>query len=159
MVHISFLHFQNVVQMKNMILLTACLLLSVAGFSQKLGRTSMSVLRSKIQLSSALSASFKQSAAVVLGVDDEEDCTPPPCGGLIDPWTCECIPDIKDPWGDEQVATKLRAFQAFETGIQQGLGKDLLPKSLVSQAQQKFPGNSLKAIVGRLNLYTQAGAQ
>ena len=143
--------------MKKTLLLTACLLLSLTAFSQKLARTNLSVLKSKVQTSS-LSASFKQSAGAVLGVDDD-DCTPPPCSGLIDPWTCECYPDLKDPWGDENLASRLRAFQAFETSIEQGQGKDLLPRSLVGEAKQKFPGNSLKAIVGRLNTYAQAGAK
>lgn len=29
---------------------------------------------------------------------DEPDCSAPPCSGIVDPWTCECHPDIRDPW-------------------------------------------------------------
>ena len=32
---------------------------------------------------------------------DTENCTAPPCSGIVDPWTCECEEDIRDPWGSE----------------------------------------------------------
>lgn len=140
--------------MKKIIILSSVLFLSLAAFGQtpKLAGTKMKTLKTRVQANASLSASFKQNALIVLAADD---CTAPPCGGIVDPWTCECIPDTKDPWGDDSLATRLHAFQTFETNIQKGLGKDILPGSLVTQATQKFPGNSLKAIVNRMNFYVE----
>jgi hypothetical protein len=31
--------------------------------------------------------------------EPSDDCTPDgPCSGIVDPWTCECHSDLKDPW-------------------------------------------------------------
>ncbi|MEZ4827740.1 MAG: hypothetical protein R3C61_15870 [Bacteroidia bacterium] len=141
--------------MKKILLLSSLILLSLAAICQPARLSKTKALKTRIQSSTALSAAFKQNALIVLAADD--DCTPPPCGGIIDPWTCECTPDTKDPWGDDSLASRLRAFQTFEANIQKGLGKDILPGSLVTQAKQKFPGNSLTAIVNRMNFYVDAG--
>ncbi|MEM1054579.1 MAG: hypothetical protein AAGI52_03555 [Bacteroidota bacterium] len=32
---------------------------------------------------------------------EDEGCSGTSCSGIIDPWTCECQEDIRDPWGEE----------------------------------------------------------
>ena len=32
---------------------------------------------------------------------EEEPCTAGSCTGIVDPWTCECQEDIRDPWESE----------------------------------------------------------
>lgn len=32
---------------------------------------------------------------------DDEGCSTAGCTGIIDPWTCECYEDIRDPWENE----------------------------------------------------------
>ncbi|MEM7372739.1 MAG: hypothetical protein AAF587_29225 [Bacteroidota bacterium] len=106
--------------------------------------------------STVVSAEFKSLANRVLAAD-EEDCTPPPnCGGLIDPWTCECIPDIRDPWEVKSVAARMQSAIMFETAISKGEGKSLLTRQHYTAANRKYPGKSLKAIVQRMNYYSAA---
>lgn len=143
--------------MKHLTLFACCLLLASVAVGQKakLSRTNMSVLNARIQQSATLSASFKQSADIVLAAADDDDCNPPACIGIIDPWTCECTPDIRDPWEDEKIAAKLKAFKSLETAALKGEGGKMINWETVKLAQKKFPGNSLKAVVNRLNLYAQ----
>ena len=58
-----------------------------------------------------------------------------------------------DPWEDDNVAAKMKAFKSFETAILKGEGGKILPKQVALTARKRYPGNSLKAIVGRLNYY------
>lgn len=107
----------------------------------------------KIQSSKVLSQKFKAIAGPVLRADD--DCDPPPCSGIIDPWTCECYPDIKDPWEVKSMAKKMEQFIMFETLIAKGEGKSLYPETMVTIARKKYPGKSLNMIVRRLNYYIE----
>ncbi|MCI4670846.1 MAG: hypothetical protein MRZ79_22110 [Bacteroidia bacterium] len=115
--------------------------------------TNASKANRKIQTSKVLSPRFKKTASVVLSA--AKDCTPPKCSGIVDPWTCECYPDIKDPWEVKVLARKMEQFIMFETLIAKGEGKSLYPETLVTIARKKYPGKSLNAIVRRLNYYIQ----
>lgn len=106
-----------------------------------------------LKASTIVSPKFKSLAGRVLAADDE-DCTPPSnCGGLIDPWTCECIPDTKDPWEVKSLAKRMNEAIMFETLISKGEGKTVLPAHHYKTANRKYPGKSLKAIVQRMNYY------
>lgn len=131
----------------SVILLIFCL--STISFGQTI-RNARSANK-KIQSSKVLSAKFKSVAGPVLRADD--DCKPPPCTGIIDPWTCECFPDIKDPWEEKSMAKRMEQFIMFETLIARGEGKSLYPETMVTLARKKYPGKSMRAIVKRLNYY------
>lgn len=144
--------------MKNVIILAFAICLALPVFAQKhqLLGDDIGILLLRIDKASPLSARFKALAKTTLGVE-EDDCIPPPCTGIIDPWTCECISDIKDPWGNEALNTRLKNFQAFEAAISRGEGKDILTRQHYSVANKKYPGKGLKAIVNRLNFYASVG--
>jgi hypothetical protein len=94
---------------------------------------------------------FKQT----LGVEDgDDDCTPPPCSGLIDPWTCECYSDLKDPWEEDKIAARMKSFLSLESMLLKGKGKDIVTPEMVKKARSQYPGKSLKAITNRINFYT-----
>ncbi len=128
-------------------LLTLCLVVSLAS-----AQTGTQKLRAQADLS----AGFKRVAGPVLTAADDDDCTPPPCSGIIDPWTCECYPDIKDPWENEVVARRMRQVQSLETAMQRGEGKDFLPQALVTRAKRMHPGNSAEALYERSRMYLRA---
>lgn len=113
----------------------------------------------RLKAAPQLSASFKTLAGSVLGAkdtDNDDDCTPPPCTGIIDPWTCECFPDLKDPWENEVMSRRMRQAQQLEAAMTRGEGKDLLPASLVARAKKRHPGDSPQAVYRRTKLYVQA---
>ncbi len=33
--------------------------------------------------------------------EPEQECTPPPCSGMVDPFTCQCVSDMKNPWPED----------------------------------------------------------
>ena len=37
--------------------------------------------------------------------EDDEGCTIPPGCDIVDPWTCECVSGLEDPWGDSAKQT------------------------------------------------------
>lgn len=125
------------------------LCLGVFGQSIKNAKTA----NRKIQSSKVLSSKFKSIAGPVLKTKD--DCDPPPCSGIIDPWTCECYPDIKDPWEVKSMAKRMEQFIMFETLIAKGEGKSLYPETMVTIARKRYPGKSMRAIVKRLNYYIE----
>ena len=88
-------------------------------------------------------------------LSNDDDCSVANCSGLVDPWTCECISDLKDPWEDEVMASKMRSTLKLEAALLKGKGKDVLPASMVQTARKKYPGKSLKAITSRLNYYSK----
>ncbi|MEO0470282.1 MAG: hypothetical protein AAF206_11715 [Bacteroidota bacterium] len=141
--------------MKNILLFGLMLCLTGMAFGQKRGNLTLKrgTFTKKITRSSALTKQFKALTNDALGAKDDDDCTPPPCSGIIDPWTCECFDDIRDPWEEDKIAAHMKSVQRFEAAVLKGEGKDLIPASVVRSAQKRYPGNSLKAIVGRRNLY------
>ena len=140
--------------MKKLLLILLSLTFSTLIFAQKgfiLG-DGIGMMRARVGKQADLSSKFKALVNQATAQADE-DCTPPPCTGIIDPWTCECHPDIKDPWEDDKIASRLKAVQSMEAAIKRGEGKSLLTSAHYSQANKRYPGKSLKAIVGRLNYY------
>ncbi|MEL6594133.1 MAG: hypothetical protein AAFQ87_11560 [Bacteroidota bacterium] len=151
--------------MKTLMLLSLSLLLSLPSFAQKGGKTlkrsELRALNVKIQQSKA-SAKYKalMGSVLVAQNSDSDDCTPPPCNGIIDPWTCECYPDIKDPWEDDkvkrQIATKrINSFNQAETLASSAHGGPITPQ-MVSAARKRFPGQNYAAMIKRLSYYQQA---
>lgn len=144
--------------MKNLLLFSFAVLLSLPAIAQKslkLKKSKVYSLKMEIQRSDA-SAKFKVLASTALGVDDDDDCTPPPCSGIIDPWTCECTPDIRDPWEDENIKMRANAFNQMEQLALKGQGGIILSAADVKQAQKRYPGKSLKAITNRMNIYASS---
>lgn len=142
--------------MKKILLASLFLVFTLAVFGQKSQKISKQVktMTRAFKVSPEVSAKFKAIAGPILAADD--DCTPPPCTGIIDPWTCECHSDIIDPWEDEKIASKMKAFQRFEQGLKMGEGKSIIMIGEYKAAQKRYPGNSLKAMVNRLNFYAKA---
>ena len=142
--------------MKKTLLFSLMLCLFTVAFGQK--KTNLTLKRgtfyTTVKSSPIVSKRFKAIAQQALAANaEEEDCTPPPCTGIIDPWTCECFDDIRDPWENDSIASHMKAVQSFESAVLKGEGKDLIPASVVRSAQKRYPGKSLKAIVGRANMY------
>ena len=115
-----------------------------------------SPILARLETAPGLTSGFRALAGPVLAANDDDDCTPPPCSGIIDPWTCECYPDIKDPWENEVMAKQMRQVQQLEAAMSRGEGKTLLPASLVSQAKKRHPGETPRALYRRAHLYAQA---
>lgn len=141
--------------MKNLLLFSLAVLLSLPAMAQKtykLQKSKVYSLKMAVKRSDA-SVKFKSLAGTALGVDDDDDCTPPPCSGIIDPWTCECTPDLKDPWEDENIKMRANAFTQMEQLALKGQGGSILSATDVKQAQKRYPGKSLKAITNRMNIY------
>lgn len=146
--------------MKKILLASICLFFALSVFGQKnmkVQKVSKEVkaMTRTLKMNAEISSKFKALAGPILAADDE-DCTPPPCTGIIDPWTCECYPDIKDPWEEDKIASKMKAFQRFEQGLKMGEGKSIIMIGEYKAAQKRYPGNSLKAMVNRLNYYANA---
>ena len=145
--------------MKNLLLFSLALLLSLPLMAQKtlkLQKSKVYGLKMAVKSSDA-SAKFKTLANTALGVDDDDDCTPPPCNGIVDPWTCECTPDIKDPWEDDKIKARANAFNQMEQLALKGQGGSALSAEQVRMAQKRYPGKSLKAITSRMNIYANSG--
>ena len=138
------------------------MMLSMPAMAQKgkaIKKSSLKALNIKIQKSKA-SPKFKALMDATLAADEEEDdCTPPPCTGLIDPWTCECYSDIINPWPDREVAKRAQmridSFNQAETLASRGQGGVITPE-MVKKAQGIFPSRSYKAMLNRLGFYTSA---
>lgn len=163
--------------MKQVLLIALFAIFSVATYAQK-SKTAQKTagykkvmtakhLGIKIQESRGLSAQFKELASQALNTED--DCTPPPCVGIIDPWTCECHPDIRDPWeedkddddnggttGTPQVEMPMDEIKAFEKAIKMGQGGKVLPSSLYFKANKQFPGDDFINVIERMNIYANA---
>lgn len=139
------------IMQKLLLLLTACLL-SASLFAQSDSRTE---LLKKLE-ASKISLEVKGLMKPVLHNSEEEDCTPPPCSGLVDPWTCECYSDLKDPWGDEKIASRMKAVLRLESAMLKGKGGNLLPNGMAKKALKLYPGRSLKAIHSRAGMYVDA---
>ena len=142
--------------MKNILLIGLFVLISLPLIAQKPTTLKVKSLRAIMSTSDADIGPIFLKAGKKATETEEDDCTPPPCTGIIDPWTCECHSDLKDPWENEQIASQMRAAQQFEAAIKRGEGKNLFPPSIVDEARKKYPGKSLKAIVSRLNYYSAA---
>lgn len=136
--------------MKKLLISLSLVLISSFAFGQSL---SVTELQKIIQTSKELKPVVGKYVKPVLNNND--DCTPPPCTGLIDPWTCECYPDLKDPWENEVIENRMKKSLSFEQVLLQGKGGKTLPASMVKTARKRYPGNSLKAIVNRLNYYNK----
>jgi hypothetical protein len=142
--------------MKNIFVIGLLAILSVPLMAQKVAKLNVKKLRVALQTSdSDIGPIFLKSGLKATQTKDD-DCKPPPCFGIIDPWTCECYPEIKDPWEEDKIASKMKAALEFETAIQKGQLKELFPPSIVDQARKIFPSRSLKAIVGRMNYYSNS---
>lgn len=145
--------------MKNIIFLSLLMMLSMPLMAQKgkiIKKSSIKALNLKIQKSKA-SPKFKALMDTALAADEEEDdCKPPPCTGLIDPWTCECISDIINPWPDREVAkqaqSRLNSFNQAETLASKALGGPITPE-MVKKAKQIFPSRSYLGMLNRMNFY------
>ncbi|MEL6673883.1 MAG: hypothetical protein AAFR61_16885 [Bacteroidota bacterium] len=142
---------------KYLLLSVLCAFLAAPTFAQKAPKLKTKKLSQSFKASSGLTGQVKLLAGKALGYEsaesEEEDCTPPPCTGIIDPWTCECFDDIRDPWEEDQIATRMKAVQQFEGALLKGAAKNIISPELVRQTRAKYPGRSLKAIVNRLNVY------
>jgi len=138
--------------MKKILLSAALICLTTLAFAQRGTPAQL-----KLKNAPGLSSSFRTLAGPTLALDP--DCTPPPCSGIIDPWTCECTPDIKDPWEDDKIAARMRGVQALERAMTKGDGKEFLPASLVTAAKRKYPGKSAKALQQRAAFYAKAAAR
>lgn len=146
--------------MKKILLASIALVFTLSVFGQKNAKIQkvskqVKVMSRTIKANPEISGKFKAIAGPILAADDD-DCTPPPCTGIIDPWTCECHSDIIDPWEDDKIASKMKAFQRFEQGLKMGEGKSIIMIGEYKAAHKRYPGNSLKAMVNRLNYYAQA---
>lgn len=145
--------------MKKILLASIALVFTLSLFGQKTAKVQkvskqVTVMSRTLKANPKISTKFKALAGPILAADD--DCTPPPCTGIIDPWTCECHSDIIDPWEDDKIASKMKAFQRFEEGLKRGEGKSIIMIGEYKAAQKRYPGNSLKAMVNRLNFYAKA---
>jgi hypothetical protein len=138
--------------MKKVALFTLLICLTSLTFAQRKSSTSI-----KLKRATGLSSTFLTIANPVISAQDaSDDCTPPPCMGIIDPWTCECFPELKDPWGEDSLASRMRAVQSMEGAMSRGQGKNILPASLVATAKRKYPGNSPKALFRRAEMYAES---
>ncbi|MEM6800844.1 MAG: hypothetical protein AAF696_05540 [Bacteroidota bacterium] len=143
--------------MKKFLLISLLLGLTFGVYAQKKVKVSKDVngmIRS-LEKNATINSKFKAVLGPIVLANDDDDCTPPPCTGIIDPWTCECYDDIVDPWEEDKIATKLKAIQNFERGLKSGEGKSIIMIGEYKTAQKRFPGNSMKALVSRLNYYAQ----
>lgn len=124
-----------------------------------------------VKTSKSLSVQAKQRLASFLNLNtnngEEEDCTPPPCDGTIDPWTCECYKDktseIRDPWEDDKKAETQKASKSSQYPYKSANGEAkmkqleaILPAAMVSNAKNKAPGYSMGAMMERAELYLKA---
>ncbi|MFK7924519.1 MAG: hypothetical protein AB8H47_21360 [Bacteroidia bacterium] len=144
--------------MKNLLLFSLAVLLSLPAMAQKtikLQQSKVYSLKMQVKRSDA-PAKFKSLAGTALGVEADDDCTPPPCTGIIDPWTCECHSDIVDPWEDDKIKMRANAFIQMEQLALKGQGGSILSEAQVKQAQKRYPGKSLKAITNRMNIYANS---
>lgn len=113
-----------------------------------------------VKISPAIQSRFNEFLANT--DSEEEDCTPPPCSGIIDPWTCECEEEIKDPWADEKVTPQkgnASHFLAFPSSDGAKLMRSLeaaLPKGLVANTKKQFPGYNVGAMLMRAEQYMNA---
>ena len=88
------------------------------------------------------------------------NATKDPCWDGDGPVTKDCS-DLKDPWGDDKepvrppvdTSARLTAFYLFEKDVLDGQGGLLLPEKIVTDAWNKHPGYSLKAMRARLEIY------
>lgn len=147
--------------MKKILILSLLMCVAFGMQAQKSLKISPKVKQLKRNLSKDAKVSSKFTAVLgpIVLANDDDDCTPPPCSGLIDPWTCECYPDIKDPWEEDKIVTKLKAIQQFEQGLKMGKGGSIIMIGEYKAAQKRFPGNSLKAMVNRLNYYADVASK
>ncbi len=149
--------------MKNLLILSLSLLLSLPMMAQKgpkFKRGSLKALNLKIQKSKA-SPEFKKLMDITLAADDD-DCTPPPCTGIIDPWTCECYDDIVDPWEEDkakataqQAKRRYDSFNQAETLASSAMGGPITPE-MVQKAQGLYPSRNYMGMLNRLKYYTSA---
>lgn len=143
--------------MKKFLLISLLLSFTLGVQAQKKVNVSKDVngMVRSLKKNATISSKFKAVLGPIVLANDDDDCTPPPCTGIIDPWTCECYDDIVDPWEEDKIATKLKAIQNFERGLKNGEGKSIIMIGEYKTAQKRFPGNSMKALVNRLNYYAQ----
>ena len=147
--------------MKKILILSLLMCVAFGLQAQKSVKISSKVkqLRTNLSKDAKVSSKFKAVLGPIVLANDDDDCTPPPCTGLIDPWTCECYPDIKDPWEEDKVAARMKAIQRFEQGLKMGEGGSIIMIGEYKAAQKRFPGNSLKAMVNRLNYYADVASK
>ncbi|MEL6255507.1 MAG: hypothetical protein AAFR87_26110 [Bacteroidota bacterium] len=147
--------------MKKILILSLLICVAFGLQAQKSAKLSPKVkqLRTNLSKDAKVSSKFKAVLGPIVLANNDEDCTPPPCNGIIDPWTCECTPDIKDPWEDDKIAAKMKAIQKFERGLKMGEGGSIIMIGEYKAAQKRFPGNSLKAMVNRLNYYADVASK
>ena len=79
-----------------------------------------------------------------------------PCTDLCDPWDDNTpCPNTSLKTAEAQMAQIKDSMEKLEKAIVAGKGGKVLESNLVAQAQKKFPGNSLKALKGRMAFYLQ----
>ncbi|MDW3651687.1 MAG: hypothetical protein R8P61_31690 [Bacteroidia bacterium] len=147
--------------MKKILILSLLMCVAFALQAQKSVKISSKVkyLKRNLSKDAKVSSKFKAVLGPIILANDDDDCTPPPCTGIIDPWTCECYSDIVDPWEEDKIVAKMKAIQRFEQGLKMGEGGSIIMIGEYKAAQKRFPGKSLKAMVNRLNYYADVASK